>query len=126
MASASNLSSEGHLLAACDRGEALTVSNLLNGPSAEINVDCRGKFGRTGLFLAARAGSCEVISLLLAAGANPELVNDHGFTATYAAALHNQVEALRLLASLVQIYKLQTWGVSLRCTLPARKATKLQ
>lgn len=62
-----------------------------------INVDAPGRMGLTALAAASFKGETEILSDLLAAGANANAVNKQGQTALMFAALTGKVDAVRLL-----------------------------
>lgn len=64
------------LLAACSGEDDPAGVQLLLRHKAK--VDARGRLGRTALLSAALAGNATVVGELLAAGANPELTDEHG------------------------------------------------
>jgi ankyrin repeat protein len=65
------------LLDAADQGDVAKVRECLAGAGADVNQ--RGRFGRSALFLGVRNGSLPVVQAVLEAGADIELKNDHGF-----------------------------------------------
>ncbi|HEX8576872.1 MAG TPA: ankyrin repeat domain-containing protein [Flavobacterium sp.] len=75
------------------KGDLETVKKMIEFGS-DIN---EASNGMTPLMFAARYNNVEVIELLLANGANPNIKNDKGFTALKYAQLSNATEAVALL-----------------------------
>ncbi len=72
------------LMQASDRGQADIIRELLRPHNGQPGADPDAKAqsdGKTALFFAAQAGRPGAIKILLAAGANPNVVDKHGRTA---------------------------------------------
>ncbi len=67
------------------------------GIDAGDDVNARDDSGETALMKAARAGLGEVVTALLAAGAEPTLTDNIGETALQKAAAHAQLDAMKAL-----------------------------
>lgn len=78
---------------------------------AEVGVHTRNATGETALHHAAIQGNLEIVRLLLAAGAEPDLAGEHGFTPLHEAILQGHVEIIRqLLAAGADPLLKNEWG----------------
>jgi hypothetical protein len=81
---------------ACFNGFVDSVSVLLSQPSVAVNT-LSAPSARTSLFLAAEAGHLDCIDLLIAAGADVNRADVHGFSPLYAACFHGHEQCVRFL-----------------------------
>ena len=86
------------LLVSCEEGEAAKVRTILQ--SGEVGVNSADEAEISGLQVAAANGHIEIVSELLARGANTEHQNSSGWTALQQAACHGHTSVVaRLLGA---------------------------
>jgi ankyrin repeat protein len=70
----------------CEQGNLEKTLEIL-AKKKQIDINSKGKFGRTPIHLACMKGHLNVILPLINSGASIEQKNDHGFSALYIASL---------------------------------------
>lgn len=91
---------------ACLSGDVETVKFVLS--LNVINIDSRGKWGRTPMMEAVREGHREVLDLLMSKGADMSLVDDVRNSMLHLACLRGEVEMVQ------QVLSLKNWDIQAR------------
>ena len=85
------------LMAACEVGCTNVVTKLLECETGAKTVNLSKKCGKTPLIIASKHGHCEIMSLLLEAGADLDKCDNNGKTPLIKACRHNQHQAVSML-----------------------------